>query len=125
MAPGKHTTTVFDLDSSYKILHQSSVTYTVQAVVDGMQVISPTPEETFNQTTVHVVAHAKEPVAVGLIEVWDNDVELGRYPGGDVDQSFSLAPGAHTVMVRDLDENFDFLHQSSVTYSVQGVELTN
>jgi len=120
MAPGKHTTTVLDLDSSNKTLHQSSVTYTVQAVVDGVQVISPTPEETFNQATVHVVAHATETAAVGLIEVWDNDVELGRYPGADVDQSFSLEPGAHTVMVRDLDENFDFLHQSSVTYSVQG-----
>ncbi len=119
MAPGKHTTTVLDLDSSYKTLHQSSVTYTVQAVVDGMQVISPTPEQTFNTATVHVVAHATEPVPVGMIEVWDNDVELGRYPATDVNQYFSLAPGSHTIMVRDLDENFDFLHQSSVSYSVQ------
>jgi acid phosphatase len=119
MAPGKHTTTVLDLDSSSRILHQSTVTYSVQAVVDGMQVISPKPEEAFSMAPVHVVAHATEPVPVGLIEVWDNDVELGRYPGADVDQTFSLAPGAHTIMVRDLDENFDFLHQSSVSYSVQ------
>jgi phosphatidylinositol-3-phosphatase len=56
---------------------------------------------------------------VGLIEVWDNDVQLGRYPGTDVNQYFSLPPGAHTITVRDLDENFDFLHQSSFSYSVQ------
>jgi len=119
MTPGKHTTTVLDLDSSSRTLHQSSVTYSVEAVVDGLQVISPAPGETTSVATVHVVAHATEPVPVGLIEVWDNDVELGRYPGGDVNQYFSLAPGAHTVMVRDLDDNFDFLHQSSVSYSVQ------
>jgi hypothetical protein len=119
MAPGKHTTTVLDMDSSYRTIHQSSVTYSVRALVDGMEVISPTPGETINVATVHVVAHATEPVPVGLIEVWDNDVELGRYSGADVNQYFSLAPGSHNVMVRDLDENFDFLHQSSVAYSVQ------
>jgi phosphatidylinositol-3-phosphatase len=119
MAPGKHITTVIDLDSASRAIHQSTVTYSVQAVIDGMQVVSPTPGETINTATVHVVAHATEAVPVGLIEVWDNDVELGRYPGTDVNQYFSLAPGSHTIMVRDLDENFDFLHQSSVSYSVQ------
>jgi phosphatidylinositol-3-phosphatase len=119
LAPGQHTMTVLDLDSSYRTIHQSSVTYNVQAVVDGLQVISPTPGETINMATVRVVARATEPVPVGLIEVWDNDVELGRYPGAAVNQYFSLAPGSHTVMVRDLDENFDFLHQSSVSYSVR------
>ena len=119
MAPGEHTTTVLDLDSSSRILHQSSVSYTVQALVDGLQVISPTPGETINTTTIHVVAHANEPVPVSLIQVWDNDVELGWYPGANVNQSFSLAPGPHTVTVRDLDEDLNFLHQSSVSYSVQ------
>jgi hypothetical protein len=119
LASGKHTTTVLDLDSSSRILHKSSVTYSVQAVTDGLQVISPAPGESTSMATVHVVAHATEPVVVGLLEVWDNDVELGRYPGTDVNQYFTLAPGAHTIMVRDLDENFDFLHQSSVSYSVR------
>jgi phosphatidylinositol-3-phosphatase len=118
MTPGKHTTTVIDLDSSSRTLHQSTVTYNVRALVDGLEIISPAPGEAISMSTVHVVAHATEPVPVGLIEVWDNEVELGRYPGTDVDQYFSLAPGAHTIMVRDLDENFDFLHQSSFSYSV-------
>jgi hypothetical protein len=119
LAPGRHTTTVLDLNSSYRIIHQSSVTYSVEPLVNGLRVISPTPDEAIDMATVHVVAHATEPVPVGLIEVWDNDLELGRYPGADVNQYFSLAPGSHTVMVRALDENFDFLHQSSVSYSVQ------
>jgi hypothetical protein len=119
MATGKHTTTVLDLNSSYGIIHQSSVTYSVEPLVNGLQVTSPAPGETIGVATVHVVAHVTEPVPVGMIEVWDNEVELGRYPGTEVNQYFSLAPGSHTVMVRDLDENFDFLHQSSVSYSVQ------
>jgi hypothetical protein len=119
MTPGQHTTTVLDLDSSHRTLHQSSVTYNVQALVDGLQVLSPTPGETINTATVHVVAHANEPVPVGLIQVWGNDVELGWYSGADVNQYFSLAPGSHTVTVRDLDEDLNFLHQSSVSYSVQ------
>jgi phosphatidylinositol-3-phosphatase len=119
MAPGKHTTTVIDLDSSSRALHQSTVTYNVRGLVDGLDIISPAPGENINAATLHVVAQATEPVPVGLIEVWDNDVELGRYPGTDVNQYFSLAPGAHTITVRDLDENFDYLHQSSFSYSVQ------
>jgi hypothetical protein len=119
MAPGKHTTTVLDLDPSSRTLHQSTVTYNVRGIVDGLEVISPAPGEAINAATVHVVAHATEAVPVGLIEVWDNEVELGRYPGTDVNQYFGLAPGSHTIMVRDLDDNFDFLHQSSVSYSVQ------
>jgi phosphatidylinositol-3-phosphatase len=119
MAPGRHTTTVVDLDSSSRTLHQSSVTYSVQALIEGLQVISPAAGETINTTTVHVVAHANEPVPVSLIEVWDNDIELGWYPGANLNQSFSLAPGSHTVTVRDLDDDLNFLHQSSVSYSVQ------
>ncbi len=119
LAPGKHTTTVLDLDLSYKSLHQSSVTYNVQAVSDGIQVISPTPQESFNGTTVHIVAHAKESGAISQMQVWDNGAKLGRYLGADVNQYFSLAPGSHTVTVIDLDGNYNTLHQSSVSYSVQ------
>ncbi len=119
LSPGQHTITVLDLDSSYKDLHRSSVTYRVEAVVDGMQVVSPAPGETINTGTVHVVAHAREPVEVGLMEVWDNDVQLGFYAGGDVNQYFNVGPGPHTIMVRDLDGDLNFLHQSSVSYSVQ------
>ena len=119
LAPGKHTTTVFDLDSNYKNIHQASVSYTVEALGNGVQVIAPTQNETFSGTTVHVVAHANESVAISQMQVWDNGTKLGRYPGADVNQYFNLAPGSHTVTVLDLDGNYNVLHKSSVFYSVQ------
>jgi acid phosphatase len=119
LAPGKHTTTVTDLDSSYKTLHKSSVTYTVELLVDGVQIITPTPSETIGNSTVQIVAHANESVAISQIQVWDNGVKLGRYNGGDVNQYFTLASGSHTVTVEDLDSNYNTLHKTSVSYSVE------
>ena len=119
LAPGSHKTTVLDLDSAYKVLHQSAVTYTVQPLVDGIQIISPTPHEAIGMSTVHVVAHANESQAISQMQVWDNGVKLGRYAGADVNDYFTLAPGSHTVTIFDLDKNYNTIHRSSVTYSVQ------
>jgi len=119
LAPGNHSTSVIDLDASYKVLHKASVQYSVEAAVDGIQVISPSPAETFNMTTVHVVAQANESVAVKQVQVWDNGKKLGWYSGGDVNQYFSLATGSHTVTVMDLDSNSNVLHRTSVSYSVE------
>jgi hypothetical protein len=119
LAPGKHTTTALDLDSSYRIIHQSSVTYNVQPLVDGVQVISPAAGETIVMYTVHVVAHANESVGIHQMQVWDNGVKLGWYQGGDVNQYYNLAPGSHTLTVLDLDGNYNALHRASVSYSVQ------
>lgn len=119
LAPGNHTTTVFDLDSSYRVLHKSSVTYAVQAPANGVQVISPSPDQAVNMTTVHVVAHAKESRLITQVQVWDNGAKLGWYPGSDVNQYFNLAPGSHTVTVLDLDDHYSIIHASSVSYSVQ------
>jgi acid phosphatase len=119
LAPGKHTTTVIDLDSSFKQIHQASVSYTVEPLVNGVQVISPTPSQTFDGTTVHVVAHANESVPISQMQVWDNGKKLGRYIGSDVNQYFILAPGSHTITVFDLDKNYNDIHHSRVSYSVK------
>jgi hypothetical protein len=119
LAPGNHTTWVLDLDTSYAIIHASSVTYNVQPLIDGLQVITPTPNQTFNSSTVQVVAHANESVPISQMQVWDNGVKLGWYAGADVNQYFNLSPGSHTVTVLDLDGNYSPLHQSSVSYTVQ------
>lgn len=119
LAPGKHTTTVFDLNSSYKKIHQASVAYTVQPLVDGVQIVSPVSNEVFDNTTVHVVAQAAESVSISQMQVWDNGTKLGRYSGSSVNQYFSLAAGSHTITVTDLDNNYNVLHQSSVFYTVQ------
>ena len=119
LAPGKHKTTVLDLDSAYKVIHEAAVTYNVQPLVDGIQIISPTPNETISMSTVHVVAHANESVPIKQMQVWDNGVKLGWYSGADVNQYFTLAPGSHTVTVLDLDSSYNVIHRASVSYSVQ------
>jgi phosphatidylinositol-3-phosphatase len=119
LKPGTHTTTVLDLNSSYKDIHKASVTYTVEALVDGVQIISPAQDETFDGTTVHVVAQAKESVAVSQVQVWDNGVKLGWYAGSSVNQYFNLSPGTHTITVTDLDDHYNLLHKTSLTYSVK------
>lgn len=119
LSPGSHTTTVLDLDHSYKPIHQSSITYTVQGASGGVQVSSPSEGETFSGTTVHVVAQANESQTVSQMQVWDNGVKLGRYNATSVNQYFTLSPGSHTITVTDLDSNYNLLHQTSVTYSVQ------
>jgi hypothetical protein len=86
LAPGKHTTTVLDLGTSYKDIRQSSVTYNVQVLVNGVRVISPIANETINMSTVHVVAHGNESVAISQMQVWDNGVKLGRYLGAEVNE---------------------------------------
>ena len=119
LSPGTHVTTVQDFDASHHLIHQASVTYIVQPLINGIQIISPTPEQTFNMTTVQVVAHASESVPVSQIQVWDNGNKLGRYLGADVNQYYNLAPGSHTVTVLDLDQNYNVIHRTQVFYSVQ------
>ena len=119
LSPGQHATTVLDLDASYNILHLYTTTYSVQPLVNGLQLVTPSPGELVYMTAVHVLAYANESVAINQMQVWDNGVKLGWYPGADVDQYFNLAPGLHTVTVLDLDGNYNVLHQSSASYSVQ------
>jgi phosphatidylinositol-3-phosphatase len=119
LASGSHTTTVLDLDSAYKVIHQTAVTYIVKPLANGIQIISPTPNEIISNSTVNIVAHANESSPVSQIQVWDNGVKLGWYPGSDVNQYFTLAPGYHTVTVMDLDGSYNTIHQSSASYLVQ------
>jgi hypothetical protein len=119
LSTGNHVTTVQDFDASHHLIHQASVNYTVQPLVNGIQIISPVPEQTFNMTTVQVVAHVTESVPVSQVQVWDNGTKLGRYFGADVNQYYNLAPGSHTVTVLDLDQNYNVIHRTQVFYSVQ------
>jgi len=119
LAPGTHTTIVLDLNASWGIIHQASVTYTVQPLADGVQVVAPSPGENIGASTLHVVAQANEAVPVSQMQVWDDGVKLGWYPGAAVNEYFSLSPGWHTVTVLDLDNSYHLLHESSVAYQVQ------
>jgi phosphatidylinositol-3-phosphatase len=119
LSPGDHTTTVADLDSAFHVIHQSSVSYKVQALANDLQIISPTPNEKIGMSTVHIVAHASESVPINQMQVWDNGDKLGWYRGADVNQYFTLGTGSHTVTVLDLDGGYNVIRQSSVSYTVQ------
>lgn len=126
LAPGAHTTTVEDLNSSYEPIHKTTVTYTVEKLVDGVQIVSPTPYQVIDNTlTVHVVAQANESEPISQLQVWDNGNKLGWYAGSSVNQYFSLAPGVHTVTVEDLNDSNQVIHRSAVSYSVEdsGVQI--
>ncbi|HSY04134.1 MAG TPA: alkaline phosphatase family protein [Acidobacteriaceae bacterium] len=119
LAVGQHTTTVLDVGDSSGVMHRAAVTYTVQPVVDGVEIISPTANETISMSTVHVVAQATESVPVSQMQVWDNGTKLGWYPGTQVNQYFTLATGDHNLTVTDLNNNNEVIHKTSVSYSVQ------
>jgi phosphatidylinositol-3-phosphatase len=119
LASGVHATTVLDLDAAFHVIHRTSVNYTVQSLVNGLQIISPTANENMGISTVHVVAHASESQTVNQMQVWDNGIKLGWYSGADVNQYFTLAPGSHSLTVLDLDSRNSVIHRSSVSYSVQ------
>jgi hypothetical protein len=118
LAPGPHVTWVLDLDTSYRVIHAASVSYNVTPLLNGLEIISPALNQLISSTSVHVQAAANEPVPIGQMQVWDNRVKLGWYPGGWVDHFYTLAPGLHTVTVFDLDTNGVALHESSVFYLV-------
>ena len=126
LSPGEHTTTVIDLNSSWQQLHKATVTYSVEALVDGVQIVSPTPYQVISgMVTVHVVAQATESEPINQLQVWDNGTRLGAYTGSGVNQYFSLSPGVHTVTVEDLNDSYQVMHRSSVTYDVEanGVQI--
>jgi hypothetical protein len=85
----------------------------------GLQIISPAPNETISGSTLHIVAHAGESVAVSQVQAWDNGVKLGWYAGADVNQYLDVTPGSHVLTILDLDSNFNIIHQSSVSYFAQ------
>jgi len=118
LAPGLHTTWVLDLDSSYRVIHETPATYNVTQLLNGLQVITPTPNAVVPATAVHVVAQADESVPIGQMQVWDNGVKLGWYSGRVVDQYYTLAMGFHMATVLDLDGNNSVLHATSVFYFV-------
>lgn len=126
LAPGWHTTTVLDLDNSYNVINKTDVSYNVQPSANGVQIVSPAPFQIVSSTmTVHVAAQANESVPVNQMQVWDNGAKLGWYAGTSVNQYYSLAPGVHTVTVLDLDNDYNVINQSSVTYEVEtaGVQI--
>jgi hypothetical protein len=118
LSTGRHQLVVEDLSAgSFQVLHKSTVDITVAG---GVTISSPSDGAT-NGTQVQVNASAAEgSTPISQLQVWDNTTgqRLGIAWGSSINQSFTLAPGPHELVVVDLGATFQVLHKSSVNINV-------
>jgi Bacterial Ig domain len=121
LAAGTHQLVVEDLNTSYQVLHKSTVIITV-AASGGVTITSPAPGASTG-TQVTVTASATESNAqISQLQVWDatTGTKLGVFWNSAINQTFTLATGTHKLIVEDLSTSFQVLHTSSVDVSVTG-----
>ena len=122
---GLHIVTVQDVGGvpSYLILHKKVTTYTVSS---NYGVFVKTPASGSTQATLFPLsAFALESGAQGSssgvdhIEIWNGNTKLGDSPKGTtISQWFSLAPGSHTLSVRDVSGSWQVVHTTDVSFTV-------
>lgn len=119
LTPGAHQIILEDISTgTYQTLHKAQVNITVLA--DGISITSPLSGSTAGSQVV-VNASARESAAtIYQLQVWDNTTgqKLGESAPGSstINQTFSLAPGTHEIIVEDISAGtFQALHKSSVT----------
>lgn len=131
LAAGPHILTIQDMTSNGTVINKSTVNITVTAT-DGVYVNAPANGSTVPSTTFNVNAYASEYHSSSLIdhiEVWDNThgIKLGNSPTGTgvtslyVNQPFSVTkgPGNYQLAISDIDSNFNKVHTTYVTITVQ------
>jgi len=122
LAPGTHQLVIEDLAAgNFQTLHKAVVTVTVRA--DGVNIASPAPNATTGPV-VQVSASAIESAAeIWQVQVWDNTTgqKLGESAArtSNINQSFTLAPGTHQLIIEDISTGtFQTLHKSVVNITV-------
>jgi predicted Fe-Mo cluster-binding NifX family protein len=122
LGPGPHQIIVEDISTgSFQVLHKALVNVTVAA--DGVTIVSPAPSATITGPVL-VSASARESAAqIYQLQVWDATTgqKLGESAPGTsaIQQSFTLAPGSHQIVVEDISPvGYQALHKSSVTIKV-------
>ncbi len=124
--PGSYTLTV--TGTSGNLVQSANITFVVNA--SGSVTISAPANNSNQSTSVRVTASATETgTQIAQMQVWDNTtgVRLGINNGSTIDQTYTLAPGAHQIIVEDLAAGtFAVIHTSSVTITVSadGVHIT-
>lgn len=127
---GTHKLVIEDIaTNNFLPIHQSSVT--INVLSDGVSVSSPLPNAVVG-AQVPVIASATESAAgVYQLQVWDvtTGTKLGQSAPGTstINQTFSLTPGAHKLVVEDISVGtFTTLHTSAVFVSVlaDGIAIT-
>jgi acid phosphatase len=120
LAVGQHQIIVQDMSTgTFQVLHKSSVTITV-ASAPGVTILAPTANSS-PTSPVLVSAYANSTTAIDHLEIWDNTTgtKLGNSPGTEVDTSFVLGSGTHTLIVQSMSAGtFQVLNKSQVTITV-------
>lgn len=123
---GTYTLTISG--TSGGVVHTTTASLTVNAT--GGVTISAPANNSNQSTSVRVTASATETgTTIAQMQVWDNTtgVRLGINNGSTIDQTYTLAPGTHQIIVEDLASGtFAVIHTSSVTITVfaDGVHIT-
>jgi Big-like domain-containing protein len=97
----------------------------------GSVIINAPANQSIQGTTVPVNAAADELSSkIDHVEVWDNGAKLANVFEPNVNQSFKLAAGSHTMTVQDVGPapNYAILHKQTVTFTVSstnGVFITS
>ncbi len=89
----------------------------------GVTITSPAQNATTG-TQVLVTATASEPsTQISQLQVWDDTLgqKLTVVNGSSVNQTFTLAPGFHRLIVEDMSATYQVLHKSSVDITVSAV----
>jgi hypothetical protein len=120
LAPGTHQIIVEDLAAgTFALLHTASVTVTVFA--DGVHITAPANNASITGQ-VHVTGFATESgTQIAQMQVWDNTtgVRLGINNGSAIDQTYTLAPGTHQIIMEDLAAGtFALIHTATVNITV-------
>jgi len=122
-----YTITITGVSGS--INHSTAVLLTVNAPTGSVTISAPANNSN-QSTSVRVTASATETgTQIAQMQVWDNTtgVRLGINNGSTIDQTYTLTPGTHQIIVEDLAAGtFAVIHTSSVTITVfaDGVHIT-
>jgi phosphatidylinositol-3-phosphatase len=129
LTPGTHQLVVQDIAAGNLLpIHKAVVSVTVRP--DGVNIASPLPNST-SGTAVMVSASAIESAEpIYQLQVWDSTTgaKLGESAPGSstINQSFTLAPGTHQLVVEDISTGtFQTLHKATtnVTVTPAGVSI--
>jgi acid phosphatase len=120
LAAGQHQIIVQDMSTgTFQVLHKSSVTITV-ASTPGVTILAPAANSS-QSSPVLISAYANSSTSIDHLEIWDDTTgtKLGNSAGTEVDASFHLASGTHTLIVQSMSAGtFQVLNKSQVTITV-------
>ena len=84
----------------------------------GVNVCSPTAGGTVGSPVNVVAAGTGASGSVNHLELWIDGQKIGNYPGASMNTSVTLANGAHSATVVEVDSQFHYVKSSPVNFTV-------